>query len=556
MKSGWALTIAVCLFVLQANASDVRSFGFSKARRYSQINAGAPVVSTGNAYEFHAFVELNRPNSVTSATIKYPSGTVRALTNEATAWRIREQYSSALTMNSLNPNGQYTFVIKAALDGARTNAFTLNGDFYPVPIHVSNFAAAQEMDSTKDFVLQWDPTGQRETDLLQLQLFDSAGTKLFETGDTPGATNSIKGNATSFPLPHNLLAEGRAYRARLILWNVVQRDTTSYPGAYAFIGYITSMDIQLQTAFQITDVQWYGVMRKQRFSQTFAGAPALLPQKAYEFDAFTEAAQQPALTAVSLKLENNTVKNLAATGSSWLWRENFNDLAGINQTYPNRTFRLAMNTAHDGVREIPLDMSTSTVYPGAPQISNWNDANNIDPAKPFTLTWSGFAGGTVNDFVKVILDSNGQVLFHTGNFPKDAGALNGTANSVILPANLLKPGSAYNVTILSFRPYYSDPFTYPRVTGVAGYASETTAVIRTRGGAINTPALMQSRLNSGLFEFTINSAMNGRQYSIQSSPDLKAWTTIWITNAPAESFLFRTPVQQGRYAMTFRVFSN
>ena len=189
---------------------------------------------------------------------------MQSLINETTAWRLRQQYNASFPMNTAYPNGQYTFTIKGSADGNHTNNYTLNADFYPLPPHVSNFAAAQQIDITKDFSLQWDATGQKDTDLLQVELFDSGGQKLFETGNYPGAANAVKGNATSIVLSHTLFAEGRAYRVRLTSWSIMQRDTASYPGAYGFVGYITSTDIPIQAKFNVTDVQWYGVMRKQR----------------------------------------------------------------------------------------------------------------------------------------------------------------------------------------------------------------------------------------------------------------------------------------------------
>src|SRR5688572_30456328 len=90
------LYVLVALVFPSLQAANVRFYGLTKGQSYVQANTAAPVLATTSAYDFHAFVELASPGTVSSATLKWPgAGPTKSLTNETTAWRYRERFVSS-----------------------------------------------------------------------------------------------------------------------------------------------------------------------------------------------------------------------------------------------------------------------------------------------------------------------------------------------------------------------------------------------------------------------------------------------------------------------------
>ena len=70
----------------------------------------------------------------------------------------------------------------AVSDGVRSTSLSLPLDSYPSTPHLTNWAAAQAVDSTGDFTLVWDPfTGGTTNDFVYLKVEDDQANVLVET---------------------------------------------------------------------------------------------------------------------------------------------------------------------------------------------------------------------------------------------------------------------------------------------------------------------------------------------------------------------------------------
>jgi hypothetical protein len=541
--------LAVLVVQTSLCAADVRLYGFTKGHKYSQTSPTKPASAT--SFEFHAFVELTRPNAASSVTLKWPNQSVRSLTNYTTSWRIRENYTASSGLNNAAPNGTYNYSINTAADGLKAIQMTLSGDFYPEVPYLLNFGAAQEIDYTKNFVISLGPTSAGNGDFIHVRVEEN-GALVWETPATPDLPGALNGTATSITIPANTLKEGRVYKATVSIWKILQRNTT-YTGALGVVAYVRQTELPLRTAFSIIDTHWFGLMRRQRFVQTSSQTPSPITSLGIGYAAFAEATDAANITAASVRLPNAVSKNLARSGASWKAGENFDTVAALAQACPNGICNITLGTLHNGQRQVDLDISSSAgwTFPAPPAISNWDEANRIDSSKSVGLTWS-IAGGAAADFLQVRIEKNGVTLFRSGDHPKAVGALNGQSTGVTIPAGILAAGEDYQATILYFKPVYVEPYVYPKVQGVYGIASETTGTLRTRGGNFPRPTLEQAFLNVQTLELSITGTQ-GRQYVVQGTKDYSALTTVLTTNAPQNSFTVRIPFVRGDSHNVFRI---
>ena len=164
-------------------------------------------------------------------------------------------------------------------------------------------------------------------------------------------------------------------------------------------------------------------------------------------------------------------------------------------------------TAHDGTKTLTLNLPT-TQFPNAPHVSNFSAAQSISSAADFTLIWDPFVGGTTNDFIQVsVAGLDGTERFRTPDIGF-SGAPNGTATSIIIPANTTAPGQTYHVELSFYKITTRDPTNYPGALGVVGFGSRTKLSVSTT--AISRPNLTApSRFSPSQFQFRLRATPSG-----------------------------------------------
>jgi hypothetical protein len=535
-------------------AADARFVQVGKGVWYTQTGTGAPVLQA-NGYQVRARVDATKADAIGAVSLKWPSpiGNTRSLSNEVTFWEFSQRFSTMEAMNFAAPNGTYTMITQGALDGKRTNMLTISADVYPNLVHIANFSAAQKVNAKADFTLQWDPPGTGAGDIIQVRVFANDQI-VFETGFVPGAAGTLNGSATSCVIPKNTLAEAAVFRGQVIATRKSTSDATGYPGVPAWAFYSRATEFTVRTAYPTLDVNWYGIAKIRRFTQNSVLAPVPAAAGAFGFSAFTFATDPLNVQNVSLKLPNAKMKVLTANGANWTAAENFDGQAQLDAAYVIGPYELNIQTLHNSLQKLPLPLASAS-FPLPIQISNWNEASALDSTRTFALKWLPLAGGTADDFVQVTVTKNGKVIFRTSDFPGAAGVLDGRATSVNLPAGLLLPGEAAEVTLNYLKSVSSDPFSYPQSLGTVACGCETRATIRAAGGNIAAAQLTGARVSNGILEFNLT-CTEGRQQIIQVSRDLIHWSDVLVTNAPAGSFLLRFGIDKLAPAVTVRVRTN
>jgi hypothetical protein len=300
----------------------------------------------------------------------------------------------------------------------------------------------------------------------------------------------------------------------------------------------TNKQFSLTISNALPDVLAYYVTKLEAFQQLDA-TNIVFNTNAGPFNAFLGIVQSslgmvPIATVI---LPTGTVKGLPWGSSAIEMRsqESFPNQASFDAAYPPGSYAFGLYGLHDGLRFPVLSMPTP-VYPNPPHLSNFAAAQSLNPLAAFTLQWDAIPGATTDDNLWVfITDATGNPVFSTPYPPMDlAGSLKGTATFVVIPTNTFQLGHAYVGTITFFRTTSVNTTGYPGAVGVTVVAVQTWFPLAM---ASASPLLSEpAKLSDTQFSFHL-SGIAGQNYTVQYSTTLTDWNTLYVTNAPVNSFL-------------------
>jgi murein DD-endopeptidase MepM/ murein hydrolase activator NlpD len=234
-----SLSMAVTMSV---SAADV---GFhvvaAKGQNLIQTNAVGPLIPSTNdpPFEFLSFVQPTGPGTVTNVTLKPPGGSTFTLSYSPDDGRYRTNagFADKASLDAAFSAGIYTQRIYAVTDGTRSVALGLPGDAYPTNPIIVNWSAAQSVDMTRPFTLQWASfTGGTSNDYILLEAEDINASTVINSGP-PGQPGSLNGTNTSYFIPAGVLQPGSNYHA-WIMFAKMTAVTNAFPGATGVTAYL------------------------------------------------------------------------------------------------------------------------------------------------------------------------------------------------------------------------------------------------------------------------------------------------------------------------------
>lgn len=240
---------------VQIRAQDVGIFGVIKQQTFVQdsdkiarlIDQDFQGSNNSNNEEnvplaFNLFLDLNDGGSISSATVTPPGGGTLTLTTDGDNYNFRYNAESLLDLNTVHPNGTYTFSIVTTHNGTLTVPLTLTGDSYPSVPRVSNFGAAQTINASQNFTLTWDAfSGGTSGDFIQVIIQDEFNNTVLES-DGPG--EGLDGTDTQFTIAANSLEAGKRYHVELMFAKLVQVDSSTVSTGVAAYTKRTLLDIK------------------------------------------------------------------------------------------------------------------------------------------------------------------------------------------------------------------------------------------------------------------------------------------------------------------------
>lgn len=242
---------------LTSTNQDVRSYlAAAKGQEFLQLTSSAPsLITTG--FIFVAEVEATATNSVLGASVELPGGATKTLAQESpdeVFFQHEDAFTNKAGLDAVYTSGVYALSINAANQGLLLAPLNLPADAYPATTpHISNFTAAQTVDSAANFTLTWDAfSGGTASDFIVVDIDSSTGGG-FSTPDfdEPGA---LDGTATSLIISNNTLQAGTTYEGRLLFIKIMTSDTNSIPGATGVTAYFKQTVFNLVTSGVLTGV--------------------------------------------------------------------------------------------------------------------------------------------------------------------------------------------------------------------------------------------------------------------------------------------------------------
>jgi len=169
---------------------------------------------------------------VTSGALTLPGGVVRELTRQSQLTTLLASRADEAALEQEFPPGDYTMRWTQPGLPEQTVALTVPAMPSAVP-RILNFAAAQDLDATEAFRLEWEPlTPQPPGAFLRIYLFDRFGNLVFLS---PNAclSRTLSATATSVTLPAGVLRPGVVFDGLLVFGvsiSVANQEGAGLPG--------------------------------------------------------------------------------------------------------------------------------------------------------------------------------------------------------------------------------------------------------------------------------------------------------------------------------------
>jgi hypothetical protein len=228
---------------------DVESVLLLKALLYYQDDNSGSVDSEMRV----AALEIDQAgiNTVLSSEILTPTGGSLRIMNDSDygTFAVDREYAAQADLDAFFPNGSYIIGLDTARDGIQVMPLTFPADDYPTPPSIVNFEAAQAIDSSQSFTLQWTPfAGGTTDDLVLLMIEDSFGRPVVQSPEEgePGALNGT--SAPMFEIPAGTLSSRRTYECELIFARPVAINDASYPGVTGIAAFVTVLEFDIKTS--------------------------------------------------------------------------------------------------------------------------------------------------------------------------------------------------------------------------------------------------------------------------------------------------------------------
>jgi hypothetical protein len=314
-----------------------------------------------------------------------------------------------------------------------------------------------------------------------------------------------------------------------ITWNVDGQDTvgnfltgTTGGNFTTVAGVNGGSGTNARTTFLLTKYALY--------SQTTNAPPSLFT---YEFVAQSALASNRTATAVTVTIPATPLRTNLLFADLLQPEQYQTNIFKPTLTNFDTNFPTAGNYVFNVTNSFSNQQVTVTLpnylLPNPPQISNYTNAQAVNPSLPFTLNWNTFTNGGSADRIVLQINqpsengNNGPVLFQTSLYGPPGG-LDGTATSVTIPAAVLPPNST-NDAFLIFTHITSTSNATTETTALVGTADYFT-IVTTAASAAPVLAIIKSGTNV-LLEWPTNAA----GYTLEFASNLTS--SAWSTNLPA-----------------------
>jgi hypothetical protein len=547
-------------------------YSLSRNLQYLQNSAGTPVPATVNPGLFSVSAQ-GPPGgpAVTNGSVTFPDGTTKNLTLQSGAFRLFESYASETALDGARPPGSYTLRFTQAGGPEHVIAMTMPAPPAVIP-RIANYAAAQNIDATKDFTLQWDAFSPLAAGaIVRLLISDEFGNRIF-LAPNPCVPRTLDSAATSIVIPANYLRPGFYYQGFLVFSLNFYNSTTD-------VAQMTGNGfVQLTTSFSLKALSGTNALPSELCTPTTAtlGSYSLAKFLAHSQTSpeevvprssvpaiFSASIQSPpggpAVTNGSLTLPGGTLQTLANQSGFFSLSGQYGTEAELETAYPEGSYTMSFNQTGQPQRVIPM------VFPATPgiipKIANYAEAQAINATNDFTLRWNSFSPQGAGAFITLIItDELGNLIFLAPN-PCVPRALNPAATSIVIPAGYFHPEGSYLGQLVFGSVFYNSTTDVEQMAGYGAVQRSTSFSLKAAGGTSTAVAAQFTGyrlLPNGHPEFNL-SGTAGKSYAIHRAGSLTnpAWSMLTpVTMNVAGTAVFEDTDAALRFPAFYRAVGN
>ncbi len=304
-----------------------------------------------------------------------------------------------------------------------------------------------------------------------------------------------------------------------------------------FVGVFALAVMATEGCLWAQDVAFMGIVKGVAHHQS-GPSTVVLGSDPFQFSAFIDMSGAGSVLGATMTPAGKSTTPLLADGESLDYSAAFSSKAALDAAFPNGNYTLAVTGKNDGVRSVTLELSADA-YPPIPTLNQFAALQNVTAGDPLVVSWPGFTGGTVSDFIQLevrrISGTGEETVFETAG-PGEPGALNGTSASVTVPVGRLASGQSYVGRLLFARIVDLDESSYGQgVPAIGAYFRETTFPIVTGGMVdVDPPQLWVSSPSADDGPVSRQSAM-----AFQFSEPMQTVQSIQWTGVDGSRFTYR-----------------
>ncbi len=274
------------------------------------------------------------------------------------------------------------------------------------------------------------------------------------------------------------------------------------------------------------------------YLQTSTATPALKPdEKPTLFAGVSSPDNNDVDEATFTKPGSATAIPLTAVPLSpptFFYTEEFDSQLLMDVAYPSGSYGFNLTRVQPPSPTVfSMVQSAGTSYPPIPQVSNFTEAQAINPAVDFPLNFNALTGASGSDFISLnISDSQGNPILSAPDLCIPL-ALPNTATSFVIPANTLTAGQTYTVRLTFARTFHASTTAPPDFASYGALQRQTVLTIATGGGGGAQPQMSIIGFPSGFFAFDVTGLQPGTNYRAQYSSTLlpNSWQLLQTLNS-------------------------
>jgi hypothetical protein len=290
----------------------------------------------------------------------------------------------------------------------------------------------------------------------------------------------------------------------------------------------------------------FSIIELAEYSQTSASAPVLASTNSFFFEAIADLATNLSVTNATLTLPGAGQEPkplLSYVVDEFIMFAYSNSFADLISAYPDGSYVFKYSNTTETV-----SLPAGSTLPNAPTLSNYVAAQNINASQDYTLSWSPFTGAGSSDLIVVDLNSETNGVVFQSETAGCPGALDGTATSILIPANTLSSNQTYRAEIVFIKVFTLSSNTTTHITLLSGMETVTETTVST--GAVAAPSIVLSNatlLAGGGVQFDLTTTP-GQFYEIQYNSNLSdptGWTLVTGADATTTLTTFTIPTTSG-----------